>query len=331
MRTPGDGIQPQAVVDQSGRIHLVYFKGAARGGDLFYVHKDAKAPAFSKPVQVNSKPGSAIAVGTIRGAQIALGRNERIHVTWNSANGKEMLYTRLNKDAFEPERNVMAWTRGLDGGGSVAADDKGNVYVAWHGSAPDNTRGEAGRAVFVAKSRDEGKTFAKEARANQTDTGACGCCGMKALAAGDRLYLLYRAATKITGRDMTLLVSDGTERIVSKWNIGSCPMSSADLLKGRDGIIAAWEAERQIGFLDGEEVVGPQGSAKRKHPSLAQNASGMLLLAWVENSGWEKSGALAWQLFKDNKSVGEIQGGEAIPVWSMPSAVAVGDQFYIIY
>src|SRR5688572_26260483 len=39
IRTPNGGIQPQTVVDQSGRIHLVYFKGAARAGDLFYVHK----------------------------------------------------------------------------------------------------------------------------------------------------------------------------------------------------------------------------------------------------------------------------------------------------
>ena len=332
LRTPHGGIQPQAVVDDAGRIHLVYFKGPARGGDLFYVHKSANAQ-FSEPLRVNSKSGSAIAVGTIRGAQIALGKNGRIHVAWNSANGKEMLYTRLNDGAFEPERNVMTWTGGLDGGGSVAADDKGNVFVVWHGGAPDNKQGEAGRAVFVAKSRDEGKTFAKESRANQADTGACGCCGMKALAAGDRLYLLYRAATKVTGRDMTLLVSDGTERVVSKWNIGSCPMSSAGLFKARDGVIAAWEMERQIGFSGAakEDLITPSGSGKRKHPSLAQSASGTILLAWAENAGWEKGGTLAWQLFKDRKPVGEVQAGDSIPVWSMPAAVAVGEQFYIIY
>src|SRR5688572_25296285 len=180
LRTPEEGIQPQAVVDKSGRIHLVYFKGPARAGDLFYVHKRADASEFSQPLLVNSKPGSAIAVGTIRGAQIALGKNDRIHVAWNGANGLEMLYTRLDQGAFEPERNLLTWTGGLDGGGSVAADDQGNVYVTWHGTAPDNKQGEAGRAVFVSKSRDEGKTFAREVRANPIETGACGCCGMKA-------------------------------------------------------------------------------------------------------------------------------------------------------
>ena len=37
--------------------------------------------------------------------------------------------------AFEPQRNVMQFAEGLDGGGSVAADVQGNVYVAWHGDA----------------------------------------------------------------------------------------------------------------------------------------------------------------------------------------------------
>src|SRR2546426_897773 len=104
LRVPDEGIQPQAVVDQSGTIHLVYFKGAVRAGDLFYVHKGAKDAEFSKSLPVNSKSSSAIAVGTIRGAQIALGKNRRIHVAWNSEDGKAMLFTRLNdsRDGFEP-------------------------------------------------------------------------------------------------------------------------------------------------------------------------------------------------------------------------------------
>ena len=331
LRIPEGGIQPQAVVDKSGSIHLVYFKGAARAGDLFYVSKGANDSDFSKPLRVNSKSSNAIAVGTIRGAQIALGKDGRIHVAWNSANGKEMLYTRLNNGAFEPERNVMTWTGGLDGGGSVAADEKGNVYVTWHGSAPDNNRGEAGRAVFVAKSQDEGTTFAKEVRANKNDSGVCGCCGMKALAYADGLYMLYRAATKITNRDMILVLPDGTERTVSKWNIGSCPMSAAAIINGRNGVLAGWELGKQIAFTVGEEIISPSSDGKRKHPSIAENSFATILLAWTENTGWERGGSLAWQLFKDKKPVGEIQRKDGIPVWSMAAAVAVGEQFYIIY
>ena len=75
LRTPNGGIQPQAAVDEAGRIHLVYFNGAPRGGDLFYVR--GQTNEFSQPIRVNSKPGSAIAAGTIRGAQLALGKKGR--------------------------------------------------------------------------------------------------------------------------------------------------------------------------------------------------------------------------------------------------------------
>jgi hypothetical protein len=45
-----------------------------------------------------------------------------------------MFYSRLTDDhtAFEPERNLMTHTFGLDGGGTLAADAAGQVYVAGH-------------------------------------------------------------------------------------------------------------------------------------------------------------------------------------------------------
>ncbi len=66
-----------------------------------------------------------------------------------------MFYSRLNDGgtAFEPERNLMTRTFGLDGGGTLAADTVGNVYVAWHGKIPGAADGEAGRQVWMAVSR----------------------------------------------------------------------------------------------------------------------------------------------------------------------------------
>src|SRR5204863_2287972 len=114
--------------------------------------------AFSKPIRVNSQAGSAIAIGNIRGAHLALGRNGRTHVAWMGGSGSvkakiegeettPMVYTRLADDgkSFEPERNVLTFTGRLDGGGTVAADAKGNVYVAWHGAPPSSPSGEVER------------------------------------------------------------------------------------------------------------------------------------------------------------------------------------------
>src|SRR5207302_344064 len=77
IRTPNGGIQPQALVDAKGVLHLVYFKGDPAAGDLFYVSRAAGDKDFSSAIRVNSQPGSAIAIGTIRGGQIALGKGGR--------------------------------------------------------------------------------------------------------------------------------------------------------------------------------------------------------------------------------------------------------------
>lgn len=173
---PHGGIQPQAVVDGGGALHLLYFKGDPKGGDLFYIKSPDYGATWSTPLRVNSKPGSAIAVGTIRGGQISIGRNGRMHVAWNGSSvvqpegplnpeagqrGAPLLYSRLDDAhrAFEPERSLMTRTFGLDGGGTVTSDSAGNVYVAWHGKAPGAVAGEAGRRVWVAVSHDDGMTL----------------------------------------------------------------------------------------------------------------------------------------------------------------------------
>src|SRR5882724_7074289 len=71
LRTPDRGIQPQAAVDAKGVVHVIYFKGDPKGGDVFYVRRGPGRPDFSKPIQVNRLPRTAIAMGTIRGAQLA--------------------------------------------------------------------------------------------------------------------------------------------------------------------------------------------------------------------------------------------------------------------
>ena len=57
LATPDGGIQPQAVADDAGVVHLIYFKGEPAGGDLFYVRSKPGTTEFSKPIRVNSQPG----------------------------------------------------------------------------------------------------------------------------------------------------------------------------------------------------------------------------------------------------------------------------------
>jgi hypothetical protein len=346
VRVPDGGLQPQAAVAANGTVHLIYLNGEPKACDVFYVRQAPSGPGFSKPLRVNSQPGTAIAVGTIRGAQLALGKDGRVHVAWNSAKGDGMFYARLNDTAtaFEPQQNVMTWTKHLDGGGSVAADPQGNVYVMWHAHLDDAKPGEQGRAVVVARSRDEGKTFAKEVEAIKEPTGACGCCGMRAFAdSRGAVYALYRAAAKQVNRDMNLLIStDGAQSFrvatLGKWQAAQCPMSSATLTESGRGILAAWELGDRVFYTlidprTGEfaEPKPAPASAKCKHPVTVGNALGEVLLVWTEGTGWAKGGAVAWQVFgKDGQPSGETGRADGVPVWGLATAFARRDGGFAI-
>src|SRR5882762_2980186 len=77
VRAPDGGIQPQAAVDAKGIVHLIYFNGKAQGGDLFYVRRESRQETFSAPIRVNRRAASAIAMGTIRGAHLAVDADRR--------------------------------------------------------------------------------------------------------------------------------------------------------------------------------------------------------------------------------------------------------------
>src|SRR5688572_13456277 len=86
-RVPNGGIQPQ-VVQAAGVTHLLYYSGPDRAGDLFYCRSKDEGNTWTAPVRVNTEPGAAMAAGTIRGGQMALGANGTVHVVWNGMSPK---------------------------------------------------------------------------------------------------------------------------------------------------------------------------------------------------------------------------------------------------
>jgi hypothetical protein len=369
LRVPEGGLQPQVAIDDRGTLHLVYYTGDPHQGDLFYVKSSDGGTTFSGALPVNSQPASAIAAGTIRGAQLALGKAGRLHVAWNGSgkaeppgplnpdsgkHGMPMLYTRLNDTgkAFDAQRNLMRHSFGLDGGGSIAADRSGNVFVAWHGigeseASGSGKEGEARRRVWVTKSQDDGRSFSTEEKAWTQETGACGCCGMKIFVdRGANVFALYRSATDSVHRDIYLLTSKDQGknfqgRLLHKWNINACPMSSMDFADNANIIVGAWETGGQVYWTRvdrdasgaAQPVSAPGEGKGRKHPRVAVNRNGEVLLAWTEGTGWQKGGSLAYQVYDRN---GNPTSGKAqlpgIPAWSFAAVAAMADSgFSLIY
>jgi hypothetical protein len=262
-----------------------------------------------------------------------------------------MLYTRINEDGsgFEPQRNLMTRSFGLDGGGSIAADRSGNVYVMWHGIGLQDARGElqgeARRQVWIAASHDDGKSFASEKKAWEEPKGACGCCGLKTIAARNgAVFALYRSATEGIHRDIYLLESSNkgetfSGKLLHKWDINACPMSSMDFAECGDTVAGAWETGGQVYWAairgkngPGQPIAAPGEGKGRKHPRVAFNRNGELLLVWTEGTGWQRGGSLAWQVYdaggKPTPEHGVVAG---VPAWSFAAPVSNPDGTFQIF
>ena len=352
---PHGGILPQVVVGGDGTVHMTYYKGEMRSGDIFYIRSTDGGKTFTRPITVG-QPGTASAIGTVRGPHLAVGRDGRAHVVWigTPQDGQDphhapLFYTRLDDSgtAFEPQRNVIQKRYGVDSGASVGADDSGNVYVVWHAPG-DEGSGEPYRRVWVARSTDEGKSFSVETMANKRATGACECCGMQGFTdRSGNLYVMYRSASKVVNRDTWLLASaDGGESFRQKkihaWEIGQCMMSAAALTDGPTGVLAAWETRYQVyfGSIDtktfemSKPIRAPGRGPNRKHPAIAANERGEVALAWSEGTSWGKGGAAVWQVFdKDGKPIEGAAGrADDLPAWSVVAVFArPGGGFTVVY
>src|SRR6185437_17018558 len=73
-RVPQNGIEPAAIVDARGTIHLLYFIGDPKAGDLVYCDSAPGSIKFTRGQGVNTKPKSVNILGAVRGPQMTLDR-----------------------------------------------------------------------------------------------------------------------------------------------------------------------------------------------------------------------------------------------------------------
>jgi hypothetical protein len=143
---------------------------------------------------------------------------------------------------------------------------------------------------------------------------------------------------------MVLLVSTDRGRTfqgrrMDPWAIDACPMSSEAFAESAGTLIAAWETQGQVKYARlqpgtaklAAHVSAPGSPGTRKHPVVAVNKSGELLFAWAEGTGWNRGGALAWQLYDASGrplEQGRQEGG--IPVWGLAAAAARPDGSFLL-
>lgn len=355
IRLPPGGMQPQLEVDARQDIHCLWLDGEPASANVRYANVHGTNGFPARAIQVNSQAGSALAIGTIRGPQFALGPSGTVHVVWNGSGtaipkppkGSPLLYSRFvpGTAGFEPQRNLIHGTADLDGGGGIAADPAGHVYAFWHaGDGAVQTR-EDRRKVYVAESIDGGAIFAAE-RPITRDGGACGCCGLRAgTDAAGHLFVAYRGAREMIHRETILLQSiDAGATFQSlplqDWATGSCPMSLPAIGRLGSKTQIAWETEGRIYSRTFPEASSSSPATAQtaivpgpgaRLPALASNSRGETLLVWTEGTGWNRGGRLGWRLL-DRFGTPTDQGGirEGIPVWSFAAVVARSDDSFLV-
>lgn len=361
LRVPNGGYKASAAVDETGKVHLIYFTGEPSGGNAWYVTSTDGGVSYSKPIQVNQQPESVLGMSSSRGPRLALGKDGRIHAIWMGSskakpraplspalpadspfNGIPLLYANLDpaKGEFTEQRTLMTKTVALDGDSSIVSDQRGNVYVIWHAQTPEG-KNEQDRSIWIARSTDDGTTFPPERNVLTEKTGVCPCCGVTAqLSENGSIAIVYRGATETVHRGMRLLHSEDRGETfklstLDEWKLSMCPMSTASLVANGKGFLGAWENDGRLGFgkLPGSGLEQLSGNAPRKHPSLATNKNGETLLAWVEGISFGKGGAIGWQCFDPSgKPTGLLGHADGLPGHGNVAALALPDgKFVLIY
>ena len=158
------------------------------------------------------------------------------------------------------------------------------------------------------------------------------------------VFALYRSATESVHRDIYLLRSSDhgktfQGKLLHKWNINACPMSSMDFAEHANLMVCAWETGGQVYWTrvaegsTGDPIPAPGEGKGRKHPRLAVNDKGEVLLLWTEGTGWQKGGSFAYQIYdRAGSPIGDTMHFPGIPAWSFAAAVPAPDNgFSILY
>ncbi len=350
-RVPEGGLQPDALVDAQGRVHLIYLSGDPKAADIHCVSRESGRGEWSRPQTVNSEAGAAVALGSVRGARLAVGGSGILHVVWNgsskvpaTASGSApLLYSRSKPsgEGFEPQKALGGTTRHLDGGASVAADGKGTVWVVWHAALPTAPAGgddETHRAVFLSVSRDEGRSFDAPRRIDPPGMGVCACCALDAGIGPDGSgWVLVRGAAGKSQRGMQLLTAGAgalkfERRSLDSWDLNQCPLSTTRLGWAVGSPVAVWLSEGRIrlgqmgqtGRTNGGDRVRAVSEPGRKANHLVVvplEGSGSLVVAWTEGTAWQRGGDLAWRTVgADASQDSPVQRLPGVPVWGSVAA-----------
>lgn len=338
-RLPADAVAPQMQTDANGTIHLMYVTGDVKAGNIQYTTRAAGEKEFADPITVNSIANSAMVIGGVRAPDMAVNAKGDVHIVWmfmQKGQGNIFASRKLaEKKSFIKQTVVSGKTDGLDAGVAVAVSGD-DVYAVWPAHGAENA--EAQRLIFVAYSKNAGKTFGAPQALNSQSPGVCACCDIDAgVDAAGKPWVIYRNVDGMQ-RNTVLLSKMGKSyglQLIDTWKVNQCPMSSSYIGSGKDTFVA-WQTADQVlwaplikGKIGDKRPAFGMGK-KRKHPIIAENKTGERLMLFSEGTGWNKGGRVEYHLLDKDGKLLKGDTGNGLPAWSRPALTVLANENFLI-
>jgi hypothetical protein len=267
-----DAAEPAIASAADGTVYVVWVGHHPDGGaDVMLDQFDSAGKSKGPAVRINPQTGAATAW---RGdpPTVAVAFDGTVYVGWTIKVAAQShatdLYLSVSRDkgqSFElPVKVNDDQKPGAHGMHSLAIAADGSVYVSWldernippvsPGQAKTHQHMEANRELFVAYSRDSGKTFSVNRR---IASDVCPCCKTSlAISPDARIYASWRQV--LPGDLRHIAVASSSDRgqtfsapvIVSddRWTIAGCPVSGSGLSVSKDGMLEVlWYAAGELG------------------------------------------------------------------------------------
>lgn len=268
-----DAAEPAIATASDGTAYVVWVEHHPDGGaDVMLNQFDTTGKSTSPAVRINPQAGGATAW---RGdpPTVAVGADGAVYVGWTARVPAQShatdLYLSVSRDkgrSFDlPVKVNDDQKPGAHGMHSLAIAADGSVYISWldernnppvspNQGKTDHKHKEENRELFVAYTRDGGKTFSANRR---MASDVCPCCKTSLAVSPDgRIYASWRQVLPGDLRHIAVASSSDQGQTFSasvivsddRWTLAGCPVSGSGLSVSKDGTLqVVWYSAGQAG------------------------------------------------------------------------------------